>query len=128
MSINKVILVGNLCKDPDLKTTKDGKAITSFRLATNESYTDKNGDKKKLSEFHNVVCFDSLATNVATYTQKGSQVYIEGKITYRSWEDEKGEKQYMTVINAKNIQFLDAKPKKESKEELPQYTSQDIPF
>lgn len=106
--INKVILLGNLGADPDATTTKSGKVVANFRMAT--------GFKDKV-EWHNIVAFDKLATSVAEYLHKGSKVYLEGRIQTRSWEDKDGNKKYMTEVVAHEIKFLD--PKGQDGEEVP---------
>jgi single-strand DNA-binding protein len=100
MSINKVILIGNCCKDPEIRTTQDGKEIASFSLATNESWKDKSsGEKKEKVEFHRVVVFSSgLANIVKNYVKKGSKLYIEGQLQTRKWTDKDGVEKYTTEI------------------------------
>lgn len=106
MSINKVILVGRLGHDPSNKITDAGVSITNFSVATSEVYTDKSGDKKETVTWHNVVCFNKLADIAKQYLAKGRQVYIEGKLQTRSYDDKNGVKKYVTEIVANNIQFL----------------------
>ncbi len=115
MSINKVILIGNCCKDPEIRNTNDGREIASFSLATNESWKDKNsGEKKDKVEFHRIVVFSSgLAGVVKNYVKKGSKLYIEGQLQTRKWTDKDGTDKYTTEIvlqgfNAK-IELLDGK-------------------
>jgi single-strand DNA-binding protein len=111
MSINKVILLGNVVKDPDIRSTQDGREIASFSLATSESWTDKStGERKQKSEFHKIVVFSGLAKIVKNYVKKGSKLYIEGSLQTRKWND-KGVDKYVTEIvlqgfNA-NLQLLD---------------------
>jgi len=103
MNVNKVILIGNITRDPELKVTPQGQHVCAFSMATNEVYV-QNGQKQEKAEFHNVVAWGKTAENIAKYMRKGSQIYIEGKITTRSWESE-GVKKYRTEIVALNVQF-----------------------
>jgi single-strand DNA-binding protein len=105
--INKVILVGNLGKDPELRTTQDGQKVCSFSIATSEAWTDKSGQKQEKTEWHRVTVWGRQAENCAQYLSKGRQVYVEGKLSYRQWDDkETGQKKYATDIIANTIQFL----------------------
>ena len=106
--INKVILVGNLGQDPEIRYTADGRPIANFSIATSESWKDKNsGEKREKTEWHRVVVFGKLAEICGEYLSKGRQVYIEGKLQTRSWDDEKsGQKRYMTEVNAQRVIFL----------------------
>ena len=106
MSINKVILVGNLGKDVDLRYTPAGIAVASFSLATSERYKDKDGKQHEKTEWHNVVAWRQLAEICDKYLTKGKQVYIEGKIQTRSYEDKDGNKRYITEIVADQMQML----------------------
>ena len=98
--INKVTLLGNLGQDPEIRTTQGGKELASFSLATSETWKDKaSGEKKTKSEWHKVVIFnDNLVNLVKNYTQKGSKIYLEGKLQTRDWEDKDGNKKYTTEI------------------------------
>jgi single-strand DNA-binding protein len=104
--INKVILVGNLGADPEMRYTPAGMAIANFRLATSETRANKDGQKETLTEWHRVVAFGKLAEICGEYLSKGRQVYIEGKIRTRSWDDKDGNKKYMTEILADKMQML----------------------
>lgn len=105
--VNKVILVGNLGKDPEVGYTQNGTARCRFPLATSESYTNNAGERQDRTEWHNIIVWGKQGENVGKYLSKGRQVYIEGKIQTRSWDDEKsGQKRYMTEINAQRIIFL----------------------
>jgi len=104
MYLNKVQLIGNLTRDPELKSTPSGAKVCSFSLATNETFKDAQGQKKETVEFHNIVVWGKTAENVAQYMKKGSQIYIEGKLQTRSW-DKDGVKHYRTEINALHVQF-----------------------
>lgn len=105
--INKVILVGNLGKDPETRYMPSGKAVTNFSIATSESWTDKqSGDKQERTEWHNVVLFDKLGEIAAEYLRKGSQVYIEGSLRTRKWQDKEGKDRYTTEIVGRDMQML----------------------
>jgi single-strand DNA-binding protein len=105
--INKVILLGNLGKDPEVRYLQNGTAVCSFSLATSENYTDKtSGERKTITEWHNVVLWRKLAETAEKFLHKGSQVYIEGKIRTRSWDDEAGQKRYTTEIVGDVMQLL----------------------
>ncbi len=107
--VNKVILVGRLGKDPEVRYTPDGTMVTTFNMATDESYKDKNGEKVQKTEWHKVVTYRKLAEICGNYLVKGKLVYIEGKIQTRSWEDKEGVKRYATEIIANDMQMLDSK-------------------
>ena len=105
--INKVILVGNLGADPETKYMPSGDAITNLRIATSDTWTDKNsGQKQERTEWHRVVMFKKLAEIAAEYLRKGSQVYIEGSLRTRKWQDKEGRDQYTTEIVASDMQML----------------------
>ncbi len=106
--VNKVILIGNLGKDPELRRTTNGTSIASFPLATTERYNNKNGERQDRTEWHNIVAWGKLAELVNQYLKKGRSAYIEGRITTRSWDDKDGNKRYKTEIVANQIQFLGA--------------------
>ncbi len=106
IGVNKVILVGCLGKDPELKFTPSGQAVCNFSLATSESFKDKNGEKQSKTEWHNIVIWGKPAEIANQYLKKGSQVYLEGKITTRSWDDKEGNKKYTTEIVVNSFQFL----------------------
>lgn len=105
--INKVILVGNLGRDPEMKYTASGAAIANITVATSESWNDKQtGEKVEKTEWHRVVFFRRLAEVVGEYLRKGSQVYIEGKLQTRKWQDQNGQDRYTTEIVASDMQML----------------------
>jgi single-strand DNA-binding protein len=105
--INKVILVGNLGADPDTRYMPSGKAVTNIRIATSESWKDKQtGDQQERTEWHSVVMYDKLGEIAAEYLRKGSQVYIEGKLRTRKWQDKEGKDRYTTEIIADQMQML----------------------
>jgi single-strand DNA-binding protein len=106
-SVNKVILIGNLGAKPELKYLPSGQAVCELRLATNESFTDKNQQKQERTEWHRVVVWGKTGENCAQYLDKGRAVYVEGRLQTRSWDDKNsGEKRYMTEIVANSVQFL----------------------
>ena len=110
MSVNKVILVGRLGKDPEVKTTPSGQTIAKFSLATDEKFTDKSGQRQERTEWHNIVVWGKLAEICGNYLRKGKQVYIEGSIKTDSWDDkETGVKKYRTEIIASGMQMLGSK-------------------
>ena len=104
--VNKVILIGNLGKDPELRYTPAGQATASFSLATTDRWTDKNGQRQERTEWHNIVVWNKLAELVNQYLKKGRSAYVEGRITTRSWDDRDGNKKYRTEIVAREVQFL----------------------
>ena len=105
--VNKVILVGNLGKDPQQRAMPSGKAVVNFSLATTDQWRDKQtGENKEQTEWHNIVMFDRLAEIAAEYLRKGSQVYIEGRIRTRKWQDKEGQDRYTTEIIANDMQML----------------------
>jgi single-strand DNA-binding protein len=106
-SVNKVILIGNLGAKPELKYLPSGQAVCELRLATNESFTDKNQQKQERTEWHRVVVWGKQGENCAQYLDKGRACYVEGRLQTRSWDDKtSGEKRYMTEIVANTVQFL----------------------
>lgn len=104
--VNKVILIGNLGADPEIRYTPGGTAVANFRLATSETRVNKEGNKETKTEWHKIVTFGKLAEICGEYLAKGKQVYIEGKIQTRSWDDKDGNKKYMTEIVANTMQML----------------------
>ncbi|NLG18096.1 MAG: single-stranded DNA-binding protein [Fibrobacter sp.] len=104
--VNKVILVGNLGKDPDVRSTPGGQQVASFSLATSEKYTDRGGQRQERTEWHNIVAWGKLAELAGQYLKKGRTIYLEGRIATRSWDDRDGNKKYKTEIIASQIQFL----------------------
>jgi len=106
-SVNKVILVGNLGKDPEVKYTPSGVPVAKFSLATNERYKDKGGEWQERTDWHNIIAWQRLAEVVGEYVSKGSKVYIEGKLQTSSWEDrQSGERKYRTEIVARDLLLL----------------------
>jgi single-strand DNA-binding protein len=104
--VNKVILVGNLGANPEMRFTQGGQSVANLRLATTERWTDKNGQKQEATEWHRVVVWGKQAEIVGQYLTKGRQVYIEGRIRTRQWQDQAGQKRYTTEIVAQNVQML----------------------
>jgi len=105
-SVNKVILVGNLGKDPEVRYMPSGDAITNITLATTDSWKDKNGEKQEKTEWHRVAFFGKLAEIAGEYLKKGSQVYVEGRLQTRKWQDKDGNDRYTTEIVADRMQML----------------------
>lgn len=105
--VNKVILIGHLGEEPELKYTRSDTAVCNMRLATNESYTDREGNQVDRTEWHDVVAWGRLAEVCDEYLQKGSQVYFEGPLRTRSWEDQQGKTRYTREVNAREMRFLD---------------------
>lgn len=141
--VNKVILVGNLGKDPEIRNFENN-SVANFSLATSETYTDKNGERQTLTEWHNISVWGRGAETVQKYLKKGSKVYIEGKITYRKYQDKDGNDRYTTDIKAESFKFLDSagsnpnsggdntysQPQQSSKPAAPDYGADgdDLPF
>ncbi len=111
--LNKVILIGRLGADPEIRYNTDGEMITSFRMVTEESWKDRNGEKQTKAEWHRVVVFKKLAEICGTYLKKGSLIFLSGKIQTRSWEDKEGVKRFTTEIVAREMLMLGAKKKEE---------------
>ena len=111
--LNKVILIGNLGKDPELRHLDSGKAVANFSLATSETYKNKSGEKVSNTEWHNIVLWSPLAEVAEKYLRKGSQVYIEGKISSRTYEDKEGNKKYITEVTGKSLVMLGDKKERE---------------
>ena len=109
MSVNKAILVGNVGKDPEVRYLEGGTAVASFSLATSEVYKNKSGEKVTQTEWHNIVAWRHLAELAEKYIVKGRQLYIDGRITTRTWDDKDGNKRYTTEIIANSIQLLGRK-------------------
>jgi single-strand DNA-binding protein len=107
--VNKVILVGNLGKDPEIRHLENGTAVANFTIATSESYKDKEGNRIDQTEWHNIVVWRKLAEIAESYLKKGSQVYLEGKLRTRSWEDQQGNKRFTTEVVADTFTMLGKK-------------------
>jgi single-strand DNA-binding protein len=106
MSVNKVILVGRLGQNPEVRYTPSGAAVANFSVATNESWTDKSGQKQERTEWHKVVVWGKLAELCAQYLAKGRQCYLEGRLQTRQWQDKDNQTKYTTEIQAQTVQFL----------------------
>ena len=105
-SVNKVILVGNLGRDPELRYTQSGQAVANFTLATTERFSTRDGDRQERTEWHRIVAWGKTAELCAQYLSKGRSVYIEGRLQTREWEDKEGQKRRTTEITAQTVQFL----------------------
>lgn len=105
-SVNKVILIGNLGQDPELRNTSSGTSVTELRIATNESWRDKQGTMQQRTEWHRVVVWGRQAESVAKYLSKGRSVYVEGRLQTREWKDREGQRRFTTEIIASNVVFL----------------------
>lgn len=108
MSVNKVILVGRLGQNPEVRYTPSGAAVANFSVATNESWSDKSGQKQERTEWHRVVVWGKLAELCSQYLAKGRQCYVEGRLQTRQWQDKDGQTKYTTEVQAQTIQFLGA--------------------
>ena len=107
--LNKVMIIGRLGRDPELRYTQSGSPVASLNVATDESYTDRDGNKVERTEWHRVSVFQRQAENCANYLSKGSLVYVEGSMQTRKWQDQQGQDRYTTEIKAQRVQFLDRK-------------------
>ena len=107
--LNKVMLIGRLGADPEVRYTQDGTMVTNFNLATDEQWKDKNGERIQKTEWHRIVTFRKLAEICGNYLAKGRLVYIEGRLQTRAWDDRDGNKRYTTEIVASNMQMLERK-------------------
>ena len=138
-SVNKVILIGHLGKNPELRTTQSGTSVCNLTVATDEGYTDRDGNKVDRTEWHRVTAFQRQAENCANYLRKGSLVYVEGSLQTRKWQDQQGQDRYTTEIKAERVRFLDRRQdggqpaqqrpqrQEQARREEPQYTD-DVPF
>ena len=106
-SVNRVILIGNLGRDPELRYTAGGQPVASFSVATNERWNDREGKTQERTEWHRIVVWGKQGENCANYLQKGRTVYIEGRLQTREWEDKEGQKRQTTEVVAQTVQFLD---------------------
>jgi single-strand DNA-binding protein len=137
--VNKAILIGNLGGDPELRSTPSGTPVATFTLATNESWTDREGQKQERTEWHRIVAWGKLAEICGQYLRKGRQVYIEGRLTTRSWEDRQGNQRKTTEIVANQMLMLGGRPSGEGEggppRETPEFAAEtvkieddDLPF
>lgn len=107
--VNKVILIGNLGSDPEVRYTPDGVPVANFSLATNESWNDKDGQRQERTEWHRLVLWRRQAEVAQQYLKKGSKIYVEGRLQTRSWDDQSGQKRYATEIVVNDMQMLDSR-------------------
>ena len=147
MSVNKVILIGRLGNNPDVRHTPNGMAVANFNIATNENWSDKSGQKQEKTEWHKIVVWGKLAELCGEYLSKGRQVYLEGRLQTRQWQDKENQTRYTTEVVANTVQFLgapagaSASSQKENgidqspangfqnvTMEQPSFTEEDIPF
>ena len=133
--INKIILIGNLGKDPELRYTSSGVAVASFTLATNESWKDPEGNVQERTQWHNIVAWRKLAEICGEYLKKGGKIYLEGKLQYRNYDDKNGVKRYVTEIVIDEMLMLDNKggsatagETAPTHEEAPSSPAPDLPF
>ena len=133
-SVNKVILIGNLGRDPELRYTTGGTPVANFSIATSERWKNAEGELQEHTEWHNIVAWRRLAEIAGEYLRKGSRIYIEGRIRTRSWEGQDGQKRYRTEIMADNLMMLDSRADAGSPAgggegfEPDQISDDDIPF
>ena len=134
--LNRVMIIGHLGADPELRYTQSGSPVATLRIATDESYTDKNGNRVEAVEWHRAIVFQKAAERCNQYLGKGSLVYVEGKLTTRKWQDKNGQDRYSVEIRADRVQFLDRKgngPQKPAQRQEQQQDNSpdnmdDIPF
>jgi len=107
--VNKVILIGNLGADPEVRRTHSGQPVANLRVATSRRVKDRDGNWSDQTEWHSVVCFARLAELADQYLKKGSRIFVEGRLQTRSWEDREGKKQYRTEVVCENLKFLDSR-------------------
>ncbi|HJQ98423.1 MAG TPA: single-stranded DNA-binding protein [Candidatus Polarisedimenticolaceae bacterium] len=137
-SVNKVILIGNLGRDPEVRFTQGGTPVANFTMATTERWNDPSGEKKEKTEWHRIVVWGKQAEIAAEYLKKGRSVYIEGSLQTREWTDRDGNKRYTTEVRAQRLQFLGrpddrggapgGAPVEEAGEPAGGYAEDDIPF
>ncbi|MDX1652164.1 MAG: single-stranded DNA-binding protein [Brumimicrobium sp.] len=126
-SVNKVILIGNLGKDPEVRSLENGTKLVRFSIATSENYTDKTtGEKREITDWHNIVVWRGLADVAEKYLTKGTKVYVEGKLKTRSWQDETGATKYATEVVADTFTMLSSRGENTSPSG-PNYSSEDTP-
>jgi single-strand DNA-binding protein len=137
-SVNKVILIGNLGRDPEVRYTAGGTPVANFSMATSERWTDASGDRKERTEWHKIVVWAKQAEIVGEYLRKGKQVYVEGSLQTREWTDRDGNKRYTTEVKAQRVQMLGrpgdretvsaGAPEQEVAEPAAEFNEDDIPF
>jgi single-strand DNA-binding protein len=116
MSLNKVMIIGNLGRDPEMRYTGSGQAVTQFTVAVNRNYKDPSGEWKEETEWFRVVAWGALAERTAEYLRKGRKVYVEGRLQTRQWEGQDGQKRYTTELIANTVTALDPRPREEGAE------------
>lgn len=130
-NLNKVLLIGRLGQDPEKRITPSGHSVVNISLATTDYFKDKSGNRQERTEWHRVVFWDRLAEIVEQYCRKGSQLYVEGSLQTREWQDKDGNKRYSTDIQARNIQMLDSKPQsggyQDRQQQAPPFDPYDTP-
>lgn len=132
--LNKVMIIGNLGADPEMRYTADGKALTSFRVASSRNYSGPDGERREETEWFSVVTWQKLAEQCSQFLQKGRRVYVEGRLQTRSWDGPDGQRKYRTEVIAEKVLFLDragAMPfgdEHESSAPMPEVEPEDIPF
>lgn len=107
--VNKVILIGNLGQDPEIRYMQNGKAVANLSIATSESWNDQQGQKQEKTEWHRITAYDKLAEIIGEYVKKGSKIYVEGKLQTRKWQDQQGQDKYTTEVIINQMQMLDGK-------------------
>jgi len=139
MDLNKVMIIGNITRDPEMRSTPAGQSVCSFGVATNRTWKNQQGEKQSKPEFHNIVAWGKLAETCSSYLKKGSRIYAEGRLQTRSWDDPSGVKKYRTEIVIQNMIMLDKKgqaslPENQEEAALPaapaeeEINVEDIPF
>jgi single-strand DNA-binding protein len=118
MSLNKAMIIGNLGRDPEMRYTPNGQAVTQFTVAVNRNYRDSNNEWKEETEWFRVVAWGPLAERTAEHLRKGRKVYAEGRLQTRQWEDKDGQKRYTTELIANTVTALDSRPREEGAPEL----------
>ncbi len=130
--LNKVMVIGNLGADPEMRYTADGAAVTNFNVAASRRFTGSDGERKEETEWFRVVAFRKLGELCNQYLQKGRRVYVEGRLQTRSWEGQDGQKRYTTEVIAADVQFLDSKPggapRPEDQDAPMDLEPEDVPF
>lgn len=124
MSFNKVLILGNAAAAPEVRHLEGGSVVANFRVATSEVFTDRSGNRTERTEWHNIVCWRRLAETAEKFIQKGTQVFIEGRITTREFTDQSGQKRYRTEIVADNIQLTGRRPDAQNQQPAPQQSYQ----
>lgn len=127
MDLNKVMLIGNLARDPEVRTTPQGTNVATFAIATNMRWTNAAGEKQERVEFHNIVAWRKLADIMAQYLKRGSKVYVEGRLQTRSWDDAQGNRRYRTEIVVDNMIMLDRQGVSRPSSDTPAAPANDAP-